>query len=306
MDSPLVHFLVPYVGRLDYLQECVESVQAQTDSRWRLTVVEDGDQGTNASEWVRGFHDVRLEHRLNPERLGVARNFQRCLELAQAPFLVIMGCDDRLLPTYLETVAQLLRAAPEASLVQPGVQVIDEAGRPRRGLTDWTKTVLSPRARLSRLQGEEAAASVMRGNWMYFPSLCWRTATIQRAGFRDDLPTTLDLDLICRLVLAGESVAVAPRDVVFQYRRHRRSASSVTAQELSRFAEERRLFAELESAFRSRGWYKAARLARWHPTSRVHALTLLPQAVFAREERRVQQILAHAAGGTAARPGPPS
>lgn len=296
MAKALVHFLVPYVGRVDYLRECVLSVMNQSDPRWRLTVVEDGAQGQEADSWVLGLSDERIEYRVNAQPLGLARNFQHCLSLAAAPYLVLLGCDDRLLGGYVAHVVQVLHRQPDVAVVHPGVRVIGHEGLPQATLVDRTKGVLRPSASMTVLEGEDAAVSLMRGNWMYFPALCWRTETIRELGFRPDLPTTLDLELLCRLLLAGHSIALTPRDVVFEYRRHPASASSVAASALARFDEERRLFVHLERDFRVSGWGRAARSARWHVTSRLHALTLLPSVVRSRDRAGTRRIIAHALG----------
>lgn len=294
MTEPLIHFLVPYVGRRDYLEECVNSALRQTDGRWLLTVVEDGDQGLDVVEWLRTRRDPRVEHRLNEERLGLPRNFQQCLELARAPYVVVMGCDDRLLPTYVEHLAAVLDQEDGPALVQPGVRVIDGRGTPGGTLADRTKRLLRPRNPRARLGGERAARSLMRGNWLYFPSLCWRASVVQSLGFRQDLPTTLDLELVCRLLLRGETLVSTPDEVVFEYRRHGDSASSLAAHTLSRFLEERQLFAELADVYGCHGWARASRAARLHLTSRLHALTFLVSTVKSRDAAGTCAVLRHA------------
>ena len=36
------------------------------------------------------------------------------------------------------------------------------------------------------MAGEELAASVLRGNWLYFPSIAWRGEALRKVNFRDD------------------------------------------------------------------------------------------------------------------------
>jgi hypothetical protein len=52
--------------------------------------------------------------------------------------------------------------------------------------------------------------------------------------------------------------------------------SSTRAHDGTRFAEERAFFAEAAARFDALGWPRAARAARWHLTSRLHALRTLP------------------------------
>lgn len=286
MPDPLVHFLVPYVGKREYLEDCVESIRAQTDSRWRLSVVEDGDQGMGIRSWLRTLADERVEHLLNDQPLGIARNFQRCLDLAAAPWLVMPGYDDRLLPGYVETVLGAVHD-PDVAVVQPGVEVIDELSRVVRPLTDRIKAMLRPRA--GHLSGEDLATSLMHGNWTYFPSLAWRVAAIRPHGFRADLTTTLDLELLCKVVGDGHALALLDQSC-FQYRRHPDSASSAAAREAGRFDEESRLYRELEHRFRELGWPRTARAARGRLTSRLHACSRLPAAMLSGDLARARRL----------------
>ena len=70
--------------------------------------------------------------------------------------------------------------------------------------------------------------------------------------------------------------------IVFQYRRHLASDSSIKALNGARFVEEAQLFADLAKEFSGMGWNKAARAAKLHLTSRLHSLTLIPKALKAK------------------------
>ena len=93
------------------------------------------------------------------------------------------------------------------------------------------------RVRATVLRGEAMATSLYRGNWTYFPSLLWRTDAVRAVGFREGLDVVLDLALLVDLAFAGEALAYDPR-VLFRYRRHDASVSSVQAVDGRRFAEE--------------------------------------------------------------------
>ena len=135
------------------------------------------------------------------------------------------------------------------------------------------------------------------GNWLYWPSLMFRTGKVQRHAFRQDLPIILDLALVLDMVVDGSSLVLDP-DVTFAYRRHATSLSGTALSDGTRFAQDRRYFADAEAQMRGAGWRSAERAARRRWTSRLHALTLLPAALRSREDRprAVRQVLRHAAG----------
>lgn len=274
--------MLPHYGPLELVRQTVRSVLAQDDPNWRLTVVDDSgdlpDQGLG--DWVGELGDDRVRYLRNERNLGINRNFQRCVELAAHELTVLVGNDDLLLPGYVRIVRGAYRAHPEVAIVQPGVEVVDARGEPSRTLVDLSKRWLyAPRLTgPTVLGGEELAAGLLRGNWLYFPSLCWRTGPLQRVGFREGLSVVQDLALVIDLVLDGESLLVEPTPA-FRYRRHDGSLSSAHAADGRRFAEERGFFLETADRMTARGWPKAARAARQHLASRLNALTRLPGAL---------------------------
>lgn len=271
--------LLPYYGDVALMQDAVRSVLAQDGDDWRLTVVDDGRE-PGVPEWFDALADPRVRYLRNPRNLGVTGNFNRCVELAAYDYLVLMGCDDLMHPDYLNVVRAAADREPTAAMIQPGVQVIGTDGSPYDTLVDRTKRTLYAPKRPGRalLGGEELACSLLRGNWLYFPSICWRTEAVKRFGFRADLGVIQDLALVIDLLVAGETLATTP-EVCFSYRRHAASASSATAWTGHRFEEAKRFFVETADRLERHGWPRAARISRRHLSSRLHALTLLPGAV---------------------------
>lgn len=268
-----VEFLVAYYGNPEYFRIAVRSVLEQTDDDWRLTIIEDRqDSNFDTRSWLADIGDGRVSYRANAVRRGVCGNFQALLEAATCSHVVFLGCDDVLLPDYVDTLHHLVEQFPSVAVFQPGVEVIDGFGTPYRPLGDRVKTLLRPRVHHTRvLGGEPLVTSLLHGNWVYFPSLCWRREALTCYGFRQDLPTTLDLALLIQLLQHGGELVLARRSV-FQYRRHAQSASSAAAYDLTRFAEESRLLDELASSLQSQGWTRAARAAHLRLTSRAHHL----------------------------------
>ncbi len=291
--------MLPFYGDVSLLRETVRSVRAQEDRDWQLTVVDDCYPDESVGDWLVHVPDTRVRYRRNEHNLGINRNFQQCVELAEQEYLVIIGQDDVMLPNYLSTVRSVLDTYPAATIVQPGVEIVDAHGNPSRSLVDDAKQrFYRPRfTGRELLSGERLAVSLLRGNWLYFPSLCWRREAIQSVGFRDGLDIVQDLALVIDLVQQGSSVAVDDT-VCFQYRRHEDSVSSMGAVKASRFVEERNYFIDVAARMRARGWEQAARVAHNHVSSRLHALTLLPAAVAGRQRTWARMLARHAFGAS--------
>lgn len=267
--------MLPAYGDGPLLRQAVRSVLDQDDPRWRLTVVDDGvELGGSAglAGWLAEQGDERVRYLPNPRRLGINRNFQRCAEEATEELVVIFGADDRLHRHYVRTVLTAHADEPSAAWIHPAVQVVDEEGRAARPPADRIKRLTAPRVRGARLMGgEELAASLLRGNWMYFPSVAFRRDVLQRHGFRPGHDIVLDLDLYLRILLDGDRALLLER-VCADYRRHSASLSSTQAADGGRFREESDYFRQTRTRMLAAGWPRAARAAGLHWTSRAHAV----------------------------------
>jgi glycosyltransferase involved in cell wall biosynthesis len=270
--------MMPFYGRADHFRLAVESVLAQTDRDWRLVVLDDANPDETPGQWLIGLGDPRIEYVRHPANRGINANFQESLERATAEWVVIFGSDDVMLPGYVARVTQLVRNHPAATMVHPATMVIDGDGKPVRTLVDLMKSVYRPKfSGEILLSGERLATSVTRGNWMNFPAIAWRRAAVSPTGFRAGFEIVQDLALVIDGAMAGGAL-VLDNTVVFQYRRHSESVSSWQAADGRRFREEARYFAQIGDEFAARGWTTAARAARLHLSSRLNALTRLPQA----------------------------
>ena len=272
--------MMPFYGQKDQFIEAVQSVLAQTDVNWRLTVIDDKYPDTSPGEWFKSLSDSRLTYIRNDTNLLPSRNYNKSVGLATAEFVVIMGCDDVLLPNFVEYLRGLISGSQDdVVLIQPGVAVIDENGQHCTPMADRIKRRIMPAVeQQTRLHGEPLATSLLRGNWTYFPSLAWRTSELQKRTFREDLNVVQDLAMIMDLVLAG-GVMVVDSEVCFLYRRHRHSFSGTTGPDGSKFRQERQLFSELAQRTADRGWPQASTEARRHVLSRLNAATELPFAL---------------------------
>jgi glycosyltransferase involved in cell wall biosynthesis len=285
--------MMPFYGDPEQFRAAVASVLAQTDPDWRLTIVDDVYPDTGPGHWAESIGDSRVVYLRNPTNLGVAGNFQRCIDEMTEPYGVIMGCDDIMRPGYVARMAALVKRFPEASYLQPGVEVIGTSGTVYTPLADRVKRMCRVRGQHpAQYSGEGITASLVRGNWTYFPSICWKTDVLKRTGFRPDYEVVLDLALQMEILMGGGRMVVDD-DVVFSYRRHDASVSSGGAHDGTRFVEERDYFRELHRSLNALGWRSAARAARLHLTSRLNAASQLPRAIRMRDGRGLVTLSRH-------------
>lgn len=289
-----VDIMLPYYGDVEHMKLAVKSVLAQHRDDWRLHIFDDGYPSPEPERWCGRIDDARVTYQKNDTNLGANGNYRKALGIAKAEIVVIMGADDIMLPNYLDTVLAAFEAFPEADIVQPGVQTIDENGVVNSPLPDAIKRWYAPKtSTLKLLEGQELATSLLRANWTYFPSLAWKTKTIQRLGFTENLDVVQDLALLLDTAADGGSLVLAPK-LSFLYRRHSNSDSSVRALDGRRFDEERRYFRIQSQRFKDLGWKRSSRAASLHLTSRLNAGALIFKALSQGKTDSLPRLIKHA------------
>ncbi len=270
-----IEIFIPYYGQFEYFSEAVRSAAAQSDDDWTLTVVDDAYPGVEAENFIRALSDSRITYLRNPVRLGITRNFNRCVELASADHCVILGSDDRLATNFVSLAKEMIALYPDSDIYQVGVQVIDETGTPCNPLPDRVKSLIRPKSSRFVLAGQSALESLLLGNWLYFPSIIWNSAVIKKLKFDDSFSTAQDLKLIFEILVSQGKLAYCS-EIAFQYRRHSGSVSSKAGATGLRFQEERIILKSIHPQLRALGWSRAEVRAKIRLIHRLAACLQLP------------------------------
>lgn len=286
---------VPFWGEPGLLYKTIESVLAQSDPDWRMIIIDDCYPDETVGHYFAELTDPRVEYTRNETNLGITENYREAIRRASSPFITILGCDDLMHPEYLRVVKAAADTAPHADVIQPGVVVIDENGVEGLPLVDRVKQQLlapKPTDDIVILTGQEMATSLIRGDWLYWPSLTFRTETLKRIDFRDGLPIIQDLALLMDIAFDGGSLVFVP-EVVFSYRRHGSSASQKTLLDGRRFRDERAYYRQAAELARAKGWSGTRRTAKLRLMSRLHAITEIPGVLRHGDRAGLQSTLAH-------------
>jgi glycosyltransferase involved in cell wall biosynthesis len=284
--APRLCLAIPFFSNLGYLDAALRSVVAQSDPQWTAIVVDDASPELGAEEVVAAIRDPRVRYVRNERNLGIAANFNHCLDLGaiDAEIVTVFHADDELEPDYVATTRNAHRTFAAAACVAPRVTVIDRHGAPTRTLADSVKRVLWPRTLPTTLVGDHGLARLMHGLFFYCPSVSYRVALLPEPRFDDRWKQVMDIDLYARTLLCGGSIALVP-ERVYRYRRHEGTMTAQNSRSLVRLEEEVVVSREVAVAAGTRGWRRGARAARLRLTVRLNGLLEAARLVAHRQAR---------------------
>lgn len=237
--SPLLHILIPAYGDSPFLEETLRSVADLNHlNKVKVTVVDDGSKSENIYAIVNSFKSLGFEYIKNDKNLGISENFHKCMSLSKGKFTLLLGSDDKIMPSAIEILELETSKNPNLDLIQFRTQIIDFNGKIDKPFVDMVKNFFTPRGVFKHsIVGEKLLRSLLLGNWTYFPAIVWKTDLIGNLNWDKRFKHAIDLALICDLAANGASMKVT-NDIGVQYRRHSESESSKLALTTTRVTEE--------------------------------------------------------------------
>lgn len=97
----LVTVAIPTYNREKYIKQSISSVLNQTHRNLELLVL-DNHSEDNTPKTLESFKDNRIHYVRNKKNIGMINNWNKCAKLAKGEYVVILGDDDILYPTFIE------------------------------------------------------------------------------------------------------------------------------------------------------------------------------------------------------------
>jgi glycosyltransferase involved in cell wall biosynthesis len=116
--EPLISVLIPNYNYVQYVATAVDSALAQTYPNFEVIVCD--NRSTDGAWELLNAHygsDPRVRLYQNEQNIGMARNFDRLLELARGRYVMCLSSDDFLMPPHLERLAEAFRRDPLLDVV---------------------------------------------------------------------------------------------------------------------------------------------------------------------------------------------
>lgn len=215
-SSPSLTVFVLSYNRPDFLKEAVKSLLEQTFQPENIVILDNCSSEENLREIMK----------LSGDRISVVTasnnhtslwNYDRAIGLASSThetrYIYIMHDDDRILPSFLKQMIDLLEKNPSYSAATCKGYLIDTSGK-RTAYFFRPK----PENDLVFHSQSEVALYHSRGEGIAFPFVVIRNGTIQRVNRSAGLGIADDLVIMCRLANVGPIIKSHLR--LFEYRIH--------------------------------------------------------------------------------------
>lgn len=122
---PIASICIPVYNGEKYIRKTIESALAQTYRNFELLIT-DNASNDRTVDIIRSFEDERIRLIQNKENVGMAGNWNVCLQHATGKYIQVLCADDLLERTCLEKKVEMLESDEEINLVFGGSQIIDQ------------------------------------------------------------------------------------------------------------------------------------------------------------------------------------
>jgi glycosyltransferase involved in cell wall biosynthesis len=256
-----ITFAIPFYSTPEYLKAAIDSVIRQTRSDWKLIVSDDCSPHTGIKELVDSYNDARMKYYRNSKNLKQSGNVNRCLELADTEFVTLLHADDELLPNYAEVMLSAMEQWGDATAICCQAKIIDSKGKEIFSFPDFVKRFIVPSNKQPYiLSGESGLTSLLRGNFIMCPTLCYRKSKLKDNRFVENMIALQDMEFTTRLLLEGKTI-IGLTSIAYRYRRHDESATGTTRKSLVLFEEEIQLYNEIRRKAKKLNWISAIKAA---------------------------------------------
>ena len=213
MINNTVTITFPVYERFDFFEEALNSALNQT-VQCPIIVVDNGSSH-NKFKLLCEKYQRRVKYYRNPDNIGMFPNWNRCFELAETEYAIIVGDDDILMPTYIEEFLNVYEKHPEIGLYYTNIvfyKQIEKTSVFQEEKCNWTN--IWGETRIFELK------KVSFKNSLNIPSIsCIINVKLQRSVlFETRLHTANDKQFIYSL--PDDTIVWGNDKELYKYRRH--------------------------------------------------------------------------------------
>jgi alpha-1,3-rhamnosyltransferase len=173
-----------------YMQQCIESVAAQTFRNFEIVYLDNHSTDGTYELALELLSQTGIPHRVfkNEHPQSIAHNFNFLLDHSDGDFIVPLSTDDWLLPTFLEEKVAFFATHPDTGMVYNGGFMYFEHDQK-------TYPVDNSNFRRGRIYKE----LLQEDNVLFFVGCCYRRDIFEKVGKWDESLLIEDMDMFIRI-----------------------------------------------------------------------------------------------------------
>jgi len=193
VERPFWSVMIPTYNCDALFEQALRSVLDQDPGpdRMQITIVDDGSTSRLHEELIRELAPSRVELFRQPANVGLAGNWNTCIERSRGRWVHIFHQDDLVLPGFYEALSRAVSERPDAGAAFCRHGFIDGEGRQH-----CLSTLLRPTAGIL----DDWIATIAQKQHIQCPSIVVRRDVYEDlGGFRSDLVYSLDWEMWVRI-----------------------------------------------------------------------------------------------------------
>ena len=127
-DKAEISIVMPVYKRVEYIREAIDSALNQnTKHAYNIIVVDNTEENDDIYNIVKSYPEDKVMYYKNEKNIGMFGNFNRCIEVADSPWIAILHDDDKMKPDYIENVLNVISENRDCVAVGVDHELIDDA-----------------------------------------------------------------------------------------------------------------------------------------------------------------------------------
>lgn len=226
---PRTSIIVTNYNLDEYLNDCLDSVERQTDSNWECIIVDDASPNPRGKDIVRGYasRDPRFKLVANEKNVYLAEARNVGIRAAQGRYILPLDADDMLAPNAVKLLADALSNNRSIHVAYGNVMFVNDDGRTPTDYSDMykgTSIQVSP-GHSTWPFPFRYEQQIQKMNLLPYCSMFRKEAWKQVGGYRRRQRTAEDADLWVRMSSYGFRPEQVTKEDTLVYRNREGSMS---------------------------------------------------------------------------------
>ena len=228
--TPIVSVRIPSYNHEKYINECIDSVLAQTFQDFEIIITDDGSKD-NTVKLIKEYKDPRIKLNVFPENQGTAVAVSDCVDRSRGKYIANLCSDDAWEPDKLEKQVSFLQSNPGYDAVFTKVKFIDEDSLEVKKHHDFS----SEFDKDNRPREDWLNYFFYHGNCLCIPSVLIKRSVYEKLHYQDKrMANLLDFDLWVRFCFDHELYIMDEKLTNFRLRSKNANASGATDESFTR------------------------------------------------------------------------